>query len=112
MAITIIEFRTATSAKSGGIIILFADEPTTALDVTVQAQIMELLRRISRERGVGILFISHDLRVVRKLCTRVAVMHDGKIVEVGNTEDVFLHPQDDYTKKLIAAIPSRGKRER
>ena len=89
--------------------LLIADEPTTALDVTVQAQIISLLRRISRERGVGILFISHDLRVVRKLCTRVAVMHDGKIVEVGNTEDVFLHPQDDYTKKLIAAIPSREK---
>jgi len=92
--------------------LLIADEPTTALDVTVQAQIIELLRRISRARGVGILFISHDLRVVRKLCTRVAVMHNGKIVETGATEDVFLHPQDDYTRQLIAAIPCRGKRNR
>ena len=92
--------------------LLIADEPTTALDVTVQAQIIELLRRISRERGVGILFISHDLRVVRRLCTRVAVMHDGKIVEQGSTENIFLHPQDDYTKKLIAAIPGREKRKR
>ena len=92
--------------------LLIADEPTTALDVTVQAQIIELLRRISRERGVGILFISHDLRVVRRLCTRVAVMHDGRIVETGKTEDIFLHPQDDYTKKLIAAIPGREKRKR
>jgi len=92
--------------------LLIADEPTTALDVTVQAQIIALLRRISLERGVGILFISHDLRVVRRLCTRVAVMHHGKIVETGNTEDIFLHPQDDYTKKLIAAIPRREKGQR
>ena len=92
--------------------LLIADEPTTALDVTVQAQIIELLRRISRERGVGILFISHDLRVVRRLCSRVAVMQGGRIVETGNTDDIFLHPQDDYTKQLIAAIPGREKRKR
>ncbi len=91
--------------------LLIADEPTTALDVPVQAQIIELLRRISRARGVGILFISHDLRIVRKLCTRVAVMYEGKIVETGPTEEVFLHPQAEYTKRLIAAIPGRRRRE-
>ena len=90
--------------------LLIADEPTTALDVTVQAQIIELLARINRNRGVGILFISHDLNVVRKLCSRVAVMQGGLIVEDGPTEQIFRNPQHEYTKKLIAAIPSRDKR--
>ncbi len=92
--------------------LLLADEPTTALDVTVQAQIIELLKRINQTRGIGILFISHDLHIVRKLCTRVAVMYKGNIVETGPTEEVFLHPQHDYTKRLIAAIPTREKRKR
>ena len=92
--------------------LLIADEPTTALDVTVQAQILELLRRISEQRGIGILFISHDLNVVRRLCTRVAVMQKGNIVETGPTEQVFNHPQHPYTQKLIGAIPSRRKRLR
>ena len=92
--------------------LLLCDEPTTALDVTVQAQILELLKRISVNRGIGLLFISHDLHVVRKLCTRVAVMHNGCIVETGPTEEVFRNPQDDYTKRLIAAIPTREKRKR
>ena len=92
--------------------LLIADEPTTALDVTVQAQILELLVRINRTRGIGILFISHDLNVVRKVCRRVAVMQEGRIVETGLTEDVFTNPQSDYTKKLIAAIPTREKRKR
>jgi len=91
--------------------LLIADEPTTALDVTVQAQIIELLARINRNRGVGILFISHDLNVVRKLCKRVAVMQNGCIVETGDTEQIFTSPQHEYTKKLIAAIPRREKRK-
>jgi len=91
--------------------LLIADEPTTALDVTVQAQIIELLKRVNRNRGVGILFISHDLNVVRRLCSRVVVMHDGLIVETGPTEEIFNNPKDDYTKKLIAAIPGRGRRK-
>lgn len=89
--------------------LLLADEPTTALDVTIQAQILELLKRLNRERGMSILFISHNLNVVRKLCTRVAVMEKGKIVETGATEDIFYHPQASYTQRLIAAIPMRKK---
>ena len=92
--------------------LLLADEPTTALDVTVQAQILELLKELNQDMGVGILFISHDLHVVKKLCTRVAVMHDGSIVETGPTEDIFDHPREDYTRQLIAAIPTREKRKR
>lgn len=92
--------------------LLIADEPTTALDVTVQAQIIELLRRINKNRGIGILFISHDLNIVRRLCTSVAVMQEGRIVERGPTDVVFSAPQHEYTKRLIAAIPSREKRKR
>ncbi len=90
--------------------LLIADEPTTALDVTIQAQIIELLKRLNREHGMGILFISHNLNVVRKLCTRVAVMHKGLIVEEGPVEDIFYDPKEDYTKKLIAAIPTRSRK--
>ena len=89
--------------------LLLADEPTTALDVTIQAQILSLLKRLNRERGMSVLFISHNLNVVRKLCTRVAVMEKGHIVETADTETVFYHPQADYTKRLIAAIPTRRK---
>ena len=90
--------------------LLLADEPTTALDVTIQAQILELLKRLNHERGMSVLFISHNLNVVRKLCTRVAVMEKGHIVECGETDQVFYHPQAPYTQKLIAAIPTRSKR--
>ena len=89
--------------------ILICDEPTTALDVTIQAQILELLRRLNREMGMSILFISHNLNVVRKLCTRVAVMEKGLIVETGDTQQVFYDPRADYTRRLIAAIPTRKK---
>ena len=89
--------------------LLLADEPTTAVDVTIQAQILELLRRLNREMGMSVLFISHNLNVVRKLCTRVAVMEKGHIVETGPTEQVFHDPQADYTRRLIAAIPTRKK---
>ena len=90
--------------------LIIADEPTTALDVTVQAQILELLKKLNRESGISMLFISHNLNVVRKLCTRVAVMCQGELLEEGPVDQVFYHPQADYTKGLIAAIPTRRKR--
>ena len=89
--------------------ILIADEPTTALDVTVQAQIIRLLKRINRETGTAILFISHDLSVVRKLCSRVLVMYQGRIVESGEVDEVFMRPREEYTKRLISAIPKMEK---
>ena len=89
--------------------LLLLDEPTTALDVTIQAQILELLRRLNRELGISMLFISHNLKVVRKLCGRVAVMQRGVLVETGDTEQVYTNPQHPYTKHLIEAIPSRKR---
>ena len=91
--------------------LLLLDEPTTALDVTIQAQILELLKKLNRETGMSMLFISHNLAVVRKLCARVAVMQRGVLVEEGDTDKVFLHPREDYTKRLIAAIPTRNRKE-
>ncbi len=89
--------------------LLIEDEPTTALDVTVQAQILRLLKRKNREKKTAILFISHDLSLVRGLCERVIVMHRGRAVEAGRTEEVFEHPREAYTKALISAIPRCGK---
>ena len=91
-------------------VLLICDEPTTALDVTVQEGILNLLKKITREKGTGILFISHNLHVVRKLCTRVAVMCRGEVVETGDVDQVFFHPQQEYTKRLIAAIPTRNRK--
>ena len=85
--------------------ILIADEPTTALDVTVQEQIIELLRRLCRKNRTSILFISHDLSLVRKLCERVIVMQNGYVVEQGETAEIFEHPSEEYTKELIRAVP-------
>ena len=89
--------------------LLLADEPTTALDVTIQAQILKLLKKINKSKGMSVLFISHNMQVVRKLSERVLVMHRGKIVEEGTVDQVFLHPQDPYTRHLIASIPSRDR---
>ena len=85
--------------------LLIADEPTTALDVTVQAQILELLAKLKAKKGMSMLFITHDLGIVRKIADRVCVMTKGKIVETGPTNDIFADPQHDYTRHLLAAEP-------
>ena len=86
--------------------ILIADEPTTALDVTIQAQILELLAELKASEGMGLLFITHDLGVVRRIADRVCVMKDGEIVETGPTADIFGNPRHPYTQMLLAAEPS------
>jgi len=90
--------------------LLLADEPTTALDVTIQAEILQLLQRLNKQYNMAILLISHNLHVVRKLCKRVAVMQRGKIIEDRPVEEIFNDPQHEYTQQLIAAIPTRDKK--
>ena len=84
--------------------LILADEPTTALDVTTQAQVLELFVKLIRERHLTIVFISHDVNVVRLICDRVYVMHEGRIVEEGRAHDVLTHPQNEYTERLLAAV--------
>jgi len=81
--------------------LLIADEPTTALDVTIQAQILALIKSLQRELRMAVLFITHDLGIVRRFADRVSVMHDGRIVETGPTEEIFQHPRDSYTRALL-----------
>jgi oligopeptide transport system ATP-binding protein len=85
--------------------VLIADEPTTALDVTIQAQILELLRNVNREFGTATILITHNLGVVAGMCERVMVMYAGRVVESGPTEDVFAHPKHPYTWSLLRSIP-------
>ena len=92
--------------------LLIADEPTSALDVTVQAQILRLLRSLIEEHAGAVLLITHDLGVVAQLCNRVAVMYDGEIVEEAPVRQLFAEPAHDYTKQLLASLPGRARRRR
>ncbi len=88
--------------------LLIADEPTTALDVTIQAQILDLMKKIQEEKNMGILLITHDLGVVAEMCSRVIVMYAGKVVEEAPVQELFHNPQHPYTKGLIASVPKLG----
>lgn len=92
--------------------LLIADEPTTALDVTVQAQILDLLRSLQEEMGMSLLLITHDLGVVAEMCSRVTVMYAGKIVEECEVNDLYYNPQHPYTRGLLSSLPNMEKRER
>jgi peptide/nickel transport system ATP-binding protein len=92
--------------------LLIADEPTTALDVTTQAQILELIKELQREHGTGVLFITHDFGVVAEIADRVAVLRRGQLVEFGPARELLAHPQHEYTRMLIAAVPSLTPRHR
>jgi len=89
--------------------LLIADEPTTSLDVTIQAQMLELFRRIKVDKGASVLFVTHNLGVAAEICDRVAVMYAGRLCEVAGVEEIFLHPLHPYTKALLDAVPMPGK---
>jgi ABC-type glutathione transport system ATPase component len=89
--------------------LLIADEPTTALDVTIQAEILALIDRLKRENGMAVLFITHDMAVVAQMADRVVVMHKGRIVEEGPVREIFESPRDDYTRMLLSAVPKLGE---
>jgi ABC-type glutathione transport system ATPase component len=89
--------------------LLIADEPTTALDVTIQAEILSLINRLKRETGMAVLFITHDMAVVAQMADRVVVMYQGNLIEEGTVENIFSAPKEDYTKALLAAVPQLGQ---
>ncbi len=90
--------------------VLIADEPTTALDVTIQAQVLKLIERLRQDHGTTVLLITHDLGVIASVCDRVGVMYAGKLLEVATTEELFARPQHPYTRALLAASPGRAPR--
>ena len=89
--------------------LLIADEPTTALDVTVQAQILELLKKLTKEKGTSVIMITHDLGVVASMCDRIAIMYAGQIVEEGTVDEIFYEPHHPYTKGLLNSINNSAK---
>lgn len=91
--------------------LLIADEPTTALDVTIQAQIIELIMELKEKLGMAIIMITHDLGVVSSICDRIAVMYAGKVVEYGTTDDIFYNPKHEYTKGLLRSIPRLDEKD-
>lgn len=97
-------------AIAGNPSLIIADEPTTALDLTVEAQILELFKKLQRERNLTILFITHNFAIVSEMCTRVAVMYTGRIVEIGKTEEIIKNPLHPYTIALLKSIPRKGEK--
>ena len=91
--------------------ILIADEPTTALDVTIQAQILDLITELKKKLNMAVILITHDLGIVSSMCDRIAVMYAGKVVECGTTDDIFYNPQHEYTKGLLRSVPNINDRE-
>jgi oligopeptide/dipeptide ABC transporter ATP-binding protein len=98
-------------ALAGGPRVVIADEPTTNLDVTIQAQYLDLLKDIQRETGVALIFVTHNLGIVAKMCDRVAVMYAGKIIEQAPVRELFNHPQHPYTRALLGSVPKLGSKE-
>ena len=92
--------------------LLIADEPTTALDVTIQGQILDLIKLLQDEEGTSVLFITHDMGVVAEIADRTVVMYSGEAVETGKTEDIFARPQHPYTRALLSAVSGSGLDER
>jgi peptide/nickel transport system ATP-binding protein len=97
-------------ALAGNPQLIIADEPTTALDVSIQAQITSLLRRLCREQGAGVMLVTHDMGVIAETADRVAVMYAGRIIEIGTVEDVLARPKHPYTRGLMGSIPALGAR--
>ena len=91
--------------------LLIADEPTTALDVTIQAQILELIMELKQKIGMAVILITHDLGIVASMCDRIAVMYAGKVIECGSTDDIFYDPKHEYTKGLLRSVPRLNEKE-
>jgi oligopeptide/dipeptide ABC transporter ATP-binding protein len=98
-------------AMAGGPKLIIADEPTTNLDVTIQAQYLEVLKDIQQESGVALIFVTHNLGIVAKMCDKMAVMYAGKIVEHGAVRDLFRSPKHPYTQALLGSMPKLGSKE-
>src|SRR5271169_2977466 len=99
-------------ALAGGPKLIIADEPTTNLDVTIQAQYLDLLKDLQRDTGVAIIFVTHNLGIVARMCDKLAVMYAGKIVEAGSVRDLFTTPKHPYTKALLGSMPKLGSKEK
>src|SRR6266513_1208019 len=99
-------------ALAGGPRLIVADEPTTNLDVTIQAQYLDLLKELQQETGVAVIFVTHNLGIVARMCDKLAVMYAGKIVEAGAVRDVFNSPQHPYTKGLLGSMPKLGSKDK
>jgi len=98
-------------AMAGGPKLIIADEPTTNLDVTIQAQYLEVLKDIQQESGVALIFVTHNLGIVAKMCDKMAVMYAGKIVEQGSVRDLFRSPRHPYTRALLGSMPKLGSKD-